>query len=121
MQAMNDQKPHREMLFKQLSSLQYLLRQGVTIWGHDEMDGTLMQLLQLRSNDCPKISNWISERKYFSSDILKEQIALIGLSVLIDILNELRSANWFSLIVDEAIDISNKEQLRKYMHSMGRQ
>ena len=28
-----------------------------------------------------------------------------------DVLNEIRSANWFSLIVDEATDISNKEQL----------
>ena len=79
-QAMNDQKLHREMLIKQLSSLQYLLRQGVPIRGHDEMDGNLMQLLQLRSNDCPEISNWISERKYFSPDILNEQIALIGLA-----------------------------------------
>ena len=61
-QAMNDQKLHREMLIKQLSSLRYLLRQGVPIRGHDEMDGNLMQLLQLRSNDCPEISNWISEK-----------------------------------------------------------
>ena len=110
-QAMNDQKLHREMLIKQLSSLQYLLRQGVPIRGHDEMDGNLTQLLQLRSNDCPEISNWISERKYFSPDILNEQIALMGLRVLRDVLNEIRSANWFSLIVDEATDISNKEQL----------
>ena len=58
-------------------------------------------------------------RKYFSPDILNEQIALIGLSVLRDVLNEIRSANWFSLIVDEATDISNKEQLN--IHSMGRQ
>ena len=113
--AMNDHKLHREMLIKQLSSLQYLLRQGVPIQGHDEMDGNLMQLFQLRSNDCPEISNWISERKYFSPDILNEQMALIGLSVLRDGLNEIRSANWFSLIVNEATDISNKEQLNIFI------
>ena len=34
-----------------------------------------------------------------------------GTSVLRDILNEIRSANWFSLIEDEATDVSNKEHL----------
>ena len=64
-QAMADQKLHREMLLKQLSSLKYLLRQGLAIRGHEAMEGNLLQLLQLRGNDCPEMKTWINERKYF--------------------------------------------------------
>jgi len=108
---MADQKLHREMLLKQLSSLKYLLRQGLAIRGHEAMEGNLLQLLQLRGDDCPEMKTWINERKYFSPDILNEQIALMGLHILREILQDIRSAEWFSLIVDEATDVSNREQL----------
>ena len=39
------------MLYKVLSSLQYLLRQGLSIRGHYEENGNLMQLLQYHSKD----------------------------------------------------------------------
>jgi len=110
-QAMADQKLHREMLLKQLSSLKYLLRQGLAIRGHEAMEGNLLQLLQLRGDDCPEMKTWINERKYFSPDILNEQIALMGLHTLRETLQDIRSAEWFSLIVDVAADVSNREQL----------
>ena len=47
--ALSDQKLHRDMLLKQLSTLRYLLRQGMAIRGHDELEGNLTQLLLLRS------------------------------------------------------------------------
>ena len=40
-QGMQDQKLNREMLIKQLSSLRYLLRQGLALRGHDEKQGNL--------------------------------------------------------------------------------
>ena len=110
-QAMAEQKVHREVLLKQLSSLKYLLRQGLAIRGHEEMEGNLLQLLQLRSDDCPELKTWVSEHKYFSPDILNEQIALMGLSAVREVLKNIRSVEWFSLLADEATDISNKEQL----------
>jgi len=110
-QAMADQKLHREMLLKQLSSLKYLLRQGLAIRGHEAMEGKLLQVLQLRGDDCPEMKTWINERKYFSPDILNEQIALMGLHTLRETLQDIRSAEWFSLIVDVATDVSNREQL----------
>ena len=90
-----------------------LLRQGLAIRGsgHQEMQGNLLQLLLLRVEDCPQLKSWISDRKYFSPEIVNEQIALMGLSVLRKILDEIRSATYFSIIADEASDISNKEQL----------
>ena len=110
-QAMADQKVRQQMLLMQLSSLKYLLRQGLAIRGHQEIEGNLLQLLSLRSSDCSQLNAWIKERKYLSPQIVNEQISLMGLNVLRRLLAEIHKAHWFSLIVDEASDVSNKEQM----------
>lgn len=96
---------------KQLSSLLFLLRQGLAIRGHEETDGNLFQLLKLRSQDDPQIMTWINNRKYYSPDILNEQIELMANSVLRAVLKEIHSADWFSIIVDEATDVTRCEQM----------
>ena len=40
-----------QMLLKQLSSLKYLLRQGLAIRGHDDREGNMLQPLKLREED----------------------------------------------------------------------
>ena len=110
-QIMVSQRNHRQMLIKQLSSLKFLLRQGLAIRGHDEIQSNLVQLLNLRSNDCSELNNWIRERKYMSPDIVNDQIKLIADSVLTNIIADIRKVHWFSIIADEATDVSNKEQL----------
>ena len=40
-----------QMLLKQLSSLKYLLRQGLAIRGHDDREGNMLQLLKLCEED----------------------------------------------------------------------
>ena len=42
---------------------------------------------------------------------MNEQIELIGHAILRNILTDIRKAQWFSVIADEASDVSNKEQL----------
>lgn len=110
-QAMAEQRMRRQMLFKQLSSLKYFLRQGLVIRGHCDLEGNLLQLLTLRSDDCTHLNTWIRERKYFSPPILDEQISLMGLSLLRGLLVDINRAQWFSLIADKATDASNKQQL----------
>ena len=51
------------MQLKQLTSLQFLLKQGLAIRGHKKIDGNLSQLLLLRSKDCPE---WVLEKRYLS-------------------------------------------------------
>ena len=75
------------------------------------MEGNLLQLLKLRSDDCPGLNSWITERKYFFPAILNQQIALMGLSLLRKLLSDTRSAEFFSIIADEATDVSHKEQM----------
>ena len=96
---------------KQISSLMYLLRQVLAIRGHEDMEGNLLQLLKLREENCPGLNSWIQSRKYFSPEILNEQIALMGLAALRELLKDIRSALYFSVIADEATDVCNKEQM----------
>lgn len=100
--ARGEQKVRQEMLAKQISSLRFLLRQGLAVKGHEDLESNLFQLLQLRSSDCSDLA---------APTIINKQIALMGLSVLRSLLVNIREAEWFSLIVDEATDVSNKEQL----------
>ena len=97
------------MLLMQLSSLKYLL-QVLAIRGHEDIEGNLLQVLSLRSSDCSQLNAWIKERKYLSPQIVNEQISLMGLTVL-RLLSDICRAQWFSLIIDEATDVSHKEQM----------
>ena len=56
-----DQKAKNRQLFLQiLSSLKFLARQGLPLRGDkDEKDGNFMQVLKLKSEDNPGISDWL--------------------------------------------------------------
>ena len=106
-----EQAKRRKMLLKQLSSLRFLLRQGLAVRGHEEGEGNLLQLLVLQSEDDPDLSSWLRDRKYLSPDILNEQIRLMADSVLRGLLSEMRLAPWFSILADEATDVKFNEQM----------
>ena len=106
-----EQKARRESLLKQLSSLLFLLHQGLAIRGHNMEDGNLFQLLKLRSQDDPQLITWLNDHNYYSPDILSEQIELMAHSVLRGVLKEINSAGWFSILADEATDVKRCEQM----------
>ena len=41
--AMAEQKQHRDQLLRQLSSLRFILRQGLAVRGHEDLEGNLLQ------------------------------------------------------------------------------
>ena len=49
--AKQQQEQRRRLLMAKVSSLQYLLRQGIAFRGHSDEEGNLFQLMQLRSTD----------------------------------------------------------------------
>ena len=110
-QASRTQATNRSMLLKELSSLQFLLRQGLAIRGHKKSEGNLVQLLELRSNDCPDLQLWLKNHHSLSHNIVNELITLMGTSLLRQLLKRIREAVWFSVMADETRDISNHEQL----------
>ena len=79
--------------------------------GHEQIEGNLIQLLLLRSEDCPELKQWVKEKHYLSSEILNEMLSLMARAITIKLLENIREASIYSLIADEATDITNKEQL----------
>jgi hypothetical protein len=88
-----------------------LLRQGLAIRGHEEIEGNLMQLLLLRAQDKSELKRFISDQKYMSPEIVNECIRLMGQSLLRTLLKEIQEARYFAILADETRDINNKEQL----------
>ena len=107
-QVKQTQNLHFKLFLIVLSSLKFLL---IAVRGHDEIEGNLMQLLLLRCEDNSKLKVWIKERKYLSSDIINEIMQIMSNYILRQLLVSIREASMYSLIVDEATDISKKEQL----------
>ncbi|CAB4016965.1 zinc finger MYM-type 1-like isoform X1 [Paramuricea clavata] len=107
-----NQELHRYLFLKQLSSLKYLVRQGLALRGHERIDSNLIQLLKTRAEDVPELNNWIENRQYLSPIIINELLEMMGNTALRSILEDIRNnSGFFGLIADESRDISNKEQL----------
>ena len=100
---------------KLLSCITFLARQGLPLRGHVEdtesFNGNLYQLLLLRAEDCPQLLTWLHMREYISPEMVNELIAIMGNTVLRQVLALIKSALWYSLIANEATDISHNEQI----------
>jgi len=99
------------MLLKQLSSLRFLMRQGLPVRGHCKQEGNLEQLMKYRAEDIPNFQQWLESGKYLSPEIVNELIQLMALQILRTLLDSIRSERFYSLIVGETRDVSGKEQL----------
>lgn len=114
-QHSSDQKHHRLMFSKLLSSIRFLARQGLALRGHYEdinsLDGNLYKLLLLRAEDCPELKSWVHQKEYTSPQIVNEIIGLMGNTILRTILTSIKTSMWFSIIADEATDVSRNEQM----------
>ncbi|XP_029448223.1 zinc finger MYM-type protein 1-like isoform X2 [Rhinatrema bivittatum] len=110
-QLETQQKYNREMLIKQLTSLRFLMGQGLATEGHDFESGNLYQLMQLRSEDCPDLSHWLSVKKYMSRDIINELIHLFAMDIIRRLLSKVHEAAFYAILADKTRDIANREQL----------
>ena len=106
-----EQQQRRSALLCQISTLIFLLRQGLPIRGHIETESNFIQLLRLRGNEIPEIKLWLAAGRYLSPEIVNEQITLIRKDVLIRLLNDVKEARWFAVMADETMDVAYKEQL----------
>jgi hypothetical protein len=57
---MVDQKLHRQMRLTQLSTVRYLLRQGMAARDSNKEEGNLAHLLL---NDIPQLKVWLKEKR----------------------------------------------------------
>ena len=77
-QAESDQRLRRKSFLIQLSSLRYLLRQGLSIRGHEESEGNLQQLLELREEDNGDLHQWVINQNYQSPEVVNKLISPMG-------------------------------------------
>lgn len=80
--AKQQQEQRRRLFMAEVSSLQYLLRQGIAFRGHSEEEGNLFQLMQLRSSDIPGLDQWLADKKYLSHNIVNELAKEMSLIIL---------------------------------------
>ena len=108
------QMTRRQGLLFQLGAIVFLTRQGIAIRGHTESEGNLHQLLCGWGKDNEVTESFIRENRYISHQSVNEQIEILGLSVLRNLLRNMKEVTgpaWFSVIADEARDVTNTEQL----------
>lgn len=105
---------NRVALKTMFCSLNFLAQQGLGIRGAgDGHESNLMQLLQIRSNDVPELKEYLAMngRKWLSGEIQNEILALFSRSILEPILDEIRSSDFFSILLDETPDSGKLEQI----------
>ena len=109
-----DKAENRKMLLTILRTTVFLARQGLPLRGDgDEQDSNFNQVLLLQSKENARIGNWLSRQryKYTSKDIQNEILKLMAKEVLDEIVTNIQSADFFTVMADESTDASNKEQV----------
>lgn len=102
----------RTALKTMITSLLFLGKQGLALRGHNKDDGNYLRLLTLRSVDVQELHEWLQRSKPLTaSDVQNEIIGLLARHVLQALLEKVKLAEHFSIIVDETSDTSGKEQL----------
>ena len=108
-----EQKQNRKCLLKMIAVTKFLARQGIAFRRVEEKESNFYQLLKLQCMDDPNLSEWMQRKtlKYTSPENQNELIEIMALKILRNLAEKIRNANFFSIMADETVDISNKEQL----------
>ena len=113
-QHARDKLERRQCFMTIIQNLQFLARQGLPLRGDgDETDSNSMQLLKLRANDDSRITEWLKKKtdKYTSGDIQNEILKLMAMNVLRTVMQSFHTSKFFTILVDETTDSSNREQV----------
>ena len=109
----------RKVLLAILGNIRYLARQALPLRGNwnfetgSEENSNFYQLLKLRAEEKSEILDWLRRKddKYTSPVIQNEILEAIALCMLCKTSQNIQNATFFTIMVDETADISNKEQL----------
>ena len=106
--------PKKSFTIGILSNVRFLARQGLPLRGDgNECDSNFIQLLKLHGEDDSRVLGWIGRKsdKYTSSDIQNEMLRVMALQVLREVATNLHSTEFYTMILDETTDTSNREQV----------
>lgn len=113
-QAAAEKQQNRQYLLKVLTSIRFLARQGLPLRGDgNEIDSNLHQLLVLRGEDYPPIHQFLQRQqlKYTAHEVQNELLSVMAQQILRHIAQQIQNSVFFSVMIDETTDSSNKEQV----------
>ncbi|KAJ8868546.1 hypothetical protein PR048_030084 [Dryococelus australis] len=95
-----------ETLFKSL----YLDWQGLAFRDHDDNSGNFMQLLKMMSQYIPELSNFFNKKKSYTSPVIQNEFNKTAAHfVLREIVSDIQTSGYYSIIYEETDDISRHE------------
>ena len=104
---------NRKQLLSVLQNVRFLARQGLPVRGHDDTQSNFIQLLKLHGESDASILKWLEKKtdKYTSADMQNEILQVMALSILREVATNIRKDGFFTIMVDETTDESNREQM----------
>ena len=84
-------------------------------------DSNFIELLKLCGTDDVRMTEWIERKssKYTTADMQNEMLTVMSLRVLREITSAMQKALFYTVMVDETTDCSNKEQVYSSCYKMG--
>ena len=113
-QHRSEKPENRRSFLKILSSTRFLARQGLPLCGaNDGSNSNVTQVLALCASDDERLAKWLRKKtdKYTSGDIKNEILSVLANNILQLVAEEVKSAEFCTVVVDETTDMSNKEQV----------
>ena len=104
---------NRIALRKIFTTVQYLVRQGLALRGHADIESNFNQLLILRCEDVPELKSWMQRKnfKWLHHSIIDEIVKLMTNEIRKQIYQDIQRAEKFAIMADETSDISKTEQV----------
>lgn len=94
---LEQQRLRRKLFLQEVHALMFLLRQGLSLRGHTEIEGNLHQLLlsQAASDQDNDLKEWVLKGTYLSHDIINELVELVANNILRSLISDVRNARFF--------------------------
>ena len=96
-----------------------MAQQELDARGDDDGESNFIQLMRLQSKTFPEPTDWLSKKTeiYTSYDVQNEIVNLMSNKIVTNLLKSV--GNYiFSVVCDEYMDVSNKEESTFFMHWM---
>ena len=93
--ASYDFEKRRKGFYKVVTSLMFLLRQGLAIRGHNDISSNFHQLLRLRCEDDSDFKTFVSNGKFISHDATNEVMNILGTELLRELLKDIGNNQFF--------------------------
>ena len=108
-----EMEENRLALMTILSSLKFLVTQGLAIRGHTDESSNFVNLLRLQCEDSPILKKWMDRDsfKWCSHETCNEMLEIMSHYVIRSLVSRIIQAKHYAIIVDETSDFSIQEQV----------